>query len=277
MLTHRRSGRVDAPEHLPQSGDVYQYGCEIEFYVNAACFTVDEVAARLGNLAEELSQADILTNIESNPSDEDARECFVIKPDISLKENGLEISTPIADRAAIKRFMREIFKLIDEVGYTDEDTGLHFHISVIERNGANVPFFDYMLACDDDNLLSGWKPRRNYSRNVMDVLSCNTSSEARKIKNDSHGEWNLERIDSSHFEIRTIGGPDYHHEYDQIVDEFDRYANIFRELHQNVDFDKKLKLRAKHKMALATVGDEGLVEFAKGLSQIGLNLADVVG
>lgn len=61
---------------------------------------------------------------------------------------------------------------------------MHFHISTINKDGANFNFYLYMLMCHDKELLSSWQPRIGYSQNVMDILSKNTKALSREIKSD---------------------------------------------------------------------------------------------
>ena len=114
-----------------------------------------------------------------------------IKPDQSLDDNGIEISIPITTKNGVKHYIKNILPLIKEYGYTNEDTGLHFHISTIKQDGVNFNFYLYMLMCDDKNLLSSWLPRSGYSQNVMDILSKNTKAKSRVIKNKKGTIWNL--------------------------------------------------------------------------------------
>lgn len=141
-----------------------------------------------------------LVDLTNLPTDEDNNHCIQIKPDQSLEDNGIEISIPITSQEGVKYYIKKILPLIKKYGYTNKDTGLHFHISIINKDGANFNFYLYMLMCHDKELLSSWQPRIGYSQNVMDILSSNTKALSRKIKNAKGTIWNLEKLKTDHKE-----------------------------------------------------------------------------
>jgi hypothetical protein len=184
--------------------DIYQYGCEFEFYINKSLdfkSTIIEIKDKI----YQFSNVDILLDFVSLPSDVDKNQCLQIKPDNSLEDNGIEISIPITSKNGIKHYVKHILQIIEEYGYTNADTGLHFHISTIKNDGVNFDFFLYMLMCHDKNLLSSWVTRNGYSHNVMDILSGNSKVVSRSIKNQKGQIWNLEKISSNHVEIKSMG------------------------------------------------------------------------
>ncbi len=203
------------------------------------------------------------------PTAKDKNNCIQIKPDISLQENGVEISIPISSIEGIKYFIKTISPLISEYGYTNEETGFHIHISTIKQDGVNFNFYKYMLLCDNAKLLSSWKSRIGYSQNVMDILSSNTKQEARKIKNKKGTVWNLEKIDNNHVEIKSIGGDDYHTEVDKIIKELSLYSKYFDEtLQKNTDEHRRLFF--EHKKLIDNAKDEVKASFVSALSAMGI-------
>ncbi len=79
------------------SEDIYQYGCEFEFYINKSLdfkSTIMEIKDKIS----QFSDADILLDFVSLPSDFDKNQCIQIKPDNSLEDNGIEISIPITSK-----------------------------------------------------------------------------------------------------------------------------------------------------------------------------------
>ena len=204
------------------------------------------------------------------PTDSDKNYCVQIKPDQSLDDNGIEISIPITTKNGVKHYINNILPLIEEYGYTNEDTGLHFHISTIKQDGVNFNFYLYMLMCHDKNLLSSWLPRSGYSQNVMDILSKNTKAKSREIKNKKGTIWNLEKIGVNHIEIKAIGGVDYHKEVNKIINEFERYAKYFDAVLKGDDIDYRQRLINEHKQLIKSIDSSTKEEFLQAVNEAGL-------
>ena len=115
--------------------DLYQFGCEFEFYIDTAKYNLEKVVEEIKHKIKEFTDADILVDLVSLPTDSDKNHCMQIKPDQSLDDNGIEISIPITTKDGVKHYIKNILPLIEEYGYTNEDTGLHFHISTIKKDG----------------------------------------------------------------------------------------------------------------------------------------------
>ncbi len=250
--------------------DLYQFGCEFEFYIDTAKYNLQEVVEEIKNKIIEFTDADILVDLASLPTDADKNHCVQIKPDQSLDDNGIEISIPITTQNGVKHYINKILPLIEEYGYTNEDTGLHFHISTLKQNGVNFNFYLYMLMCHDTNLLSSWLPRSGYSQNVMDILSKNTKAKSREIKSKKGTIWNLEKIDSNHIEIKAIGGVDYHKEADKIMNEFDMYVKYFDDILNDTNSQYRKALINEHKQLIQSIDKSTKEEFSKAVSEAGL-------
>jgi len=250
--------------------DLYQFGCEFEFYIDTNRYNLQNVIEEIKNKIANFTDADILVDLATLPTDTDKNHCVQIKPDQSLDDNGIEISIPITTKNGVKHYINNILPLIEKYGYTNEDTGLHFHISTIKQDGVNFNFYLYMLMCHDKNLLSSWLPRSGYSQNVMDILSKNTKSKSREIKNKKGTIWNLEKIGVNHIEIKAIGGVDYHKEVDKIINEFDRYAEYFDVILKGNDIDYRQRLISEHKQLIKSIDSGTKEEFSQAVNEAGL-------
>ena len=250
--------------------DLYQFGCEFEFYIDTNRYNLQNVIEEIKNKIANFTDADILVDLATLPTDTDKNHCVQIKPDQSLDDNGIEISIPITTKNGVKHYINNILPLIEKYGYTNEDTGLHFHISTIKQDGVNFNFYLYMLMCHDKNLLSSWLPRSGYSQNVMDILSKNTKSKSREIKNKKGTIWNLERIGVNHIEIKAIGGVDYHKEVDKIINEFDKYAEYFDVVLKDNDIDYRQRLISEHKQLIKSIDNDIKEKFAQAVHEAGL-------
>ena len=227
---------------------------------------IEEIKNKIANFTD----ADILVDLATLPTDTDKNHCVQIKPDQSLDDNGIEISIPITTKNGVKHYINNILPFIEKYGYTNEDTGLHFHISTIKQDGVNFNFYLYMLMCHDKNLLSSWLPRSGYSQNVMDILSKNTKSKSREIKNKKGTIWNLEKIGVNHIEIKAIGGVDYHKEVDKIINEFDKYAEYFDVVLKDNDIDYRQRLISEHKQLIKSIDNDIKEKFAQAVHEAGL-------
>lgn len=144
------------------------FGCEFEFYLYD-----NNNYENIKKELFEISDVDLLTNDVTVPVCKDSSECMQLKPDISLKDNGLEISIPKSGYNQLIQYIKDISSLIDKYGYTNNDTGFHIHISTYEKSGINIDFFKFALLCNKNNLLYSWLQRNEYCLNVMDIINCN--------------------------------------------------------------------------------------------------------
>ena len=255
---------------IVSDNDLYQFGCEFEFYIDTDRYNLQNAIEEIKNKIANFTDTDILVDLVTLPTDRDKNHCVQIKPDQSLDDNGIEISIPITTKNGVKHYINNILPLIEKYGYTNEDIGLHFHISTIKQDGMNFNFYLYMLMCHDKNLLSSWLPRSGYSQNVMDILSKNTKAKSREIKNKKGTIWNLEKIGVNHIEIKAIGGVDYHKEVDKIINEFDRYAEYFDVVLKDNDIDYRQRLISEHKQLIKSLDRDTKEEFSQAVNESGL-------
>ena len=255
------------PSFKPNENDLCRYGCEFEFYIDTKQYRYSDVIDTLTKALYELTSADILVDEISIPHAADKNYCMQIKPDISLEDNGVEISVPISTKEGILHYIQTILPLIEQYGYTNGETGFHIHMSTL--GSSHIDFYRFMLLCDDAGLLSAWKPRIGYSQNVMDILTSHTKQEARIIKTKKGTIWNLERIDPHHIEIKSIGGADYHKEVARLKREFEIYADYFTQALGVVTLEYK-RLLENHKLILDSIDKEAKGRFASALIEAGI-------
>ena len=89
------------------------------------------------------------------------------------------------------------------------------------------------------------------------------------IKTKKGTIWNLERIDSHHIEIKSIGGDDYHRETERLVREFEVYADYFAQALGVMTPEHKILLE-KHKQMLDNSDKEAKGRFASALIEAGI-------
>lgn len=256
-------------EYVTKDTYKYKYGCEFEFYINTNLHDFGSAIDSIVKEIYEITSAELLVDTINLPTDDDKNHCMQIKPDISLEDNGIEISVPITTASGIEHYIQKICPIIDKYGYTNQETGFHIHISTSKKDGINFNFYKFMLLCDRDGLLSSWEPRIGYSQNVMDILSSNTKKASRKIKTKKGTIWNIEKIEPNHVEIKSIGGNDYHQKIKTILREFSRYYRCFDETLQT-DTDEHKKMYKEHKKQIEKLSKVASNEFASALGEAGI-------
>ena len=264
---YQGNGSCKYQSFTPKEDDLCRYGCEFEFYIDTEQYVFSDVIGTLTKALYELTSADILVDEISIPHAADKNHCMQIKPDISLEDHGIEISVPISTKEGILHYIQKILPLIEQYGYTNEETGFHIHMSTL--GSSHIDFYRFMLLCDNAGLLSAWKPRIGYSQNVMDVLTSHTKQEARIIKTKKGTIWNLERIDPHHIEIKSIGGDDYHKETERIISEFENYADYFSQALGEMTEEHK-RLLENHKQMLDSLDKEAKGRFVSALIEAGI-------
>ena len=259
----------DYDKHTVKETDKYQYGCEFEFYIDTKRYNFNSAIENITKEIYEITNVEILVDTVNLPTDADKNNCMQIKPDISLEDNGVEISVPITTASGIKHFIETICPIINKYGYTNKETGFHIHISTTARDGINFNFYKFMLLCHKAGLLSSWESRIGYSQNVMDILSSYTKQVSRKIKTKKGTVWNVEKIEPNHVEVKSIGGDEYHQKIDTMIKEFLEYSKYFAEtLLQDTDEHKRMYV--EHKKQVERVSKVASAEFATALSEAGI-------
>ncbi len=266
---YQRNCNCTYPDFTPNQNDLYLFGCEFEFYIDTTRYTVSEAIESLTQNLYLLTHADILVDEISVPNSTDKNHCMQIKPDISLEDNGIEISVPISTKAGIVHFIQNISPLIAKYGYTNKETGFHIHMSTRQKSSSHIDFYRFMILCDHANLLSSWKPREGYSQNVMDILSTHPKHDARVIKTKKGTVWNLEKIDTHHIEIKSIGGRNYHLETERIIKEFEAYTDYFAQA-TGAMTDAHKRLLQVHKKRVDTLSKQKKSDFANALHEAGI-------
>jgi len=104
----------------------------------------------------------------------------------------------------------------------------------------------------------------------MDILSKNTNTKSREIKNKKGTIWNLEKIDVNHIEIKAIGGVDYHKEVTKIMSEFDMYIKYFDDILNDTNSEYRETLINEHKQLIQSIDKSTKEKFSQAVSEAGL-------
>ncbi|HIP33870.1 MAG TPA: hypothetical protein EYG89_03930 [Bacteroidia bacterium] len=79
----------------------------------------------------------------------------------------------------------------------------------------------------------------------------------------------MERIDTHHIEIKSIGGINYHQEPRRIIKEFESYATYFIEAIGDMTKEHK-ELLLEHKKRVDALPKETKIDFASALGEAGI-------
>lgn len=97
------------------------------------------------------------------------------------------------------------------------------------------------------------------------ILEQNT----REIKTKKGTIWNLEKIETNHVEIKSIGGDNYHTDIQKIIKEFQQYSDFFNEtLQQDTEVHKQMYL--EHKQCIEGLSSATNSVFAVALTEAGI-------
>jgi len=225
--------------------DNLKFGCEFEFYPNI--MIEDELIDSLTTVLK--NGIKLKKNLTSN---DDSSMNYKNEPSLSAM-GGKEITTPICSYEDLKFYITSILKIIDENASTNESTGFHIHISSVDES-LEIDFYKFMLLSNEESLLTNWGNRNSYCLNVMDILTVLDMREAKKLKNKKGRVWNLEKRrenqETNHIEIRTIGGTDYQKKSNTIINELDKFIEIFNRSIKNKNNDEEYKSILKEHMKI---------------------------
>jgi hypothetical protein len=217
--------------------DNLKFGSEFEFYPNL--MLEDELIDSLTTILK--NGIKLKKNLISN---DDSSMNYKNEPSLSAM-GGKEITTPICSYEDLKSYITSILKIIDENASTNESTGFHIHISCVDES-LEIDFYKFIILSNEEALLTNWGNRNSYCLNVMDILTVLDMREAKKLKNRKGRVWNLEKRrenqETNHIEIRTIGGTNYQKESNKIINELDKFIEIFNRSIKNEDNDKEYKI-----------------------------------
>jgi hypothetical protein len=151
-----------------------------------------------------------------------------IEPDLSLGSFGLEIITGPMDYYTAKFYLIKMLKFIQEYGYTNDKSSIHFNISFSpdsdkDLNDLNV--LKLILDIDEDEIFRSYPSRKNnvYAKSVKKIIpykeydfnniDIDIVKNNLRLPGDKYYGINLMHInnnkESQRLEFRYIGGKDY--------------------------------------------------------------------
>lgn len=166
---------------------------------------------------------------------------FKIEPDLSLGSNGMELITGPMSYFESKYFLIKILKFIQENGYTNEKSSIHFNLSFNddEKDLNDLNILKLILVTDEEEIYNNYPSRKNnvYAKSIKKVvpykeydfnnIGIDVVKNNIRLPNDKYYGINFSHIndrkESQRLEYRYIGGKDYEKNIGQIIYFLDRF------------------------------------------------------
>jgi len=230
---------------------IAKIGFEFEFYLNDLSFY-----KTLEILNQELSPCKVHGFRTYHSDFKPDEKNFKLEPDLSGGSNMVEFITGPLDYNDAKYYLVKILKFIQNYGYTNEKSSIHFNISFNseERDLNDLNILKLILNTNEEEIYRYFPNRKDsiYAKSVKSIIpykeydffnvSIDTISNNMKLPNDKYYGINFTHINKSkknqRVEYRYIGGKDYEKNIGNLVYFMDRFI---LDLHNSVDatFDQK--------------------------------------
>jgi len=206
-------------------------GIEFEFYLKNKFDLKNIVDIIKRYLRKITKECNIIENIEDKKIYKSPicrnTNTFYIEKDNSLNSKyGLELITKIIKENELWLYLSNIFKMIKEIGYTTELTGLHFHLSNENRKKLDKNKFIKELKKIELNTL---KKERNGINSIFDTFK---NDKVINISNKMEKNFNIVFVKNekykNHIEIRAFGGERYEHKGNEIYKKIKKIINVYK-------------------------------------------------
>jgi hypothetical protein len=165
---------------------------------------------------------------------------FKIEPDLSGGSNMIELVTGPLDYDSAKYYLIKILKFIQNCGYTNEKSSIHFNLSFLgDKNLNDLNILKLILNTDEDEIYRFYPSRKNniYAKSVKKIIpykgydffniSIDTVKNNILLPDDKYYGINFANInndkESQRLEYRYIGGSDYEKNIGSLVYFLDRF------------------------------------------------------
>lgn len=171
---------------------------------------------------------------------------FKIEPDLSGGSNMVELVTGPLDFYDAKYFLIKILKFIQNYGYTNDKSSIHFNLSFngddMDLNDLNI--LKLILNTDEEEIYRAYPSRKNnvYAKSIKKIIPykeydffnipIGAVKNNMRLPNDKYYGINFTNItnnkDSQRLEFRYIGGKNYEKNIGQIIYFLERFViNVY--------------------------------------------------
>ena len=175
---------------------------------------------------------------------------FKIEPDLSGGSNMVELVTGPLDFYDAKFFLIKIIKFIQNYGYTNEKSSIHFNISFHDKDLNDLNILKLILNTDEDEIYRNYPSRKNnvYAKTIKKIvpfkeydffnIPISVVKNNMRLPGDKYYGVNFLHInnekDSQRLEFRYIGGKDYEKNLGQLIYFLERFIIL---THDTIDTD----------------------------------------
>lgn len=173
---------------------------------------------------------------------------FKIEPDLSGGSNMVELVTGPLDFYDAKYYLIKILKFINNYGYTNEKSSVHFNISYQDKDLNDLNVLKLILNIDEDEIYRSFPSRKNnvYAKTVKKIIPfkeydffnipIDVIKNNMRLPNDKYYGINFLHMNnesnSQRLEFRYIGGKDYEKNIGQLIYFLERFITV---THQCID------------------------------------------
>jgi len=175
---------------------------------------------------------------------------FKIEPDLSGGSNMVELVTGPLDFYDAKFFLIKIIKFIQNYGYTNEKSSIHFNISFHDKDLNDLNILKLILNTDEEEIYRNYPSRKNnvYAKTIKKIvpfkeydffnIPISVVKNNMRLPSDKYYGVNFLHInndkDSQRLEFRYIGGKDYEKNLGQLIYFLERFIIL---THDTIDTD----------------------------------------
>lgn len=210
-------------------------GFELEFYMKDLTFY-----KTLEILNKELSPVKVHGFKQYHSNYQPDAKNFKIEPDLSGGTNMVELVTGPLPYGEAKYYLIKILNFIQNYGYTNEKSSVHFNLSFTgEKNLNDLNILKLILRTDEDEIYRFFPSRKGniYAKTIKEIIpyrqydffniSIESVKNALKLPDDKYFGINFLHINndkkSQRLEYRYIGGKDYEKNVGNITYFLDRF------------------------------------------------------
>jgi hypothetical protein len=175
---------------------------------------------------------------------------FKIEPDLSGGSNMVELVTGPLDFYDAKFFLIKIIKFIQNYGYTNEKSSVHFNISFHDKDLNDLNILKLILNTDEEEIYRNYPSRKNnvYAKTIKKIvpfkeydffnIPISVVKNNMRLPSDKYYGVNFLNInnekESQRLEFRYIGGKDYEKNLGQLIYFLERFIIL---THDTIDTD----------------------------------------
>jgi hypothetical protein len=221
-------------------------GFEFEFYMKDLSYY-----KTLELLNEELSPVKVWGFRQYHSDFTPDEKNFKIEPDLSGGSNMVELVTGPLNYYDAKYYLIKIIKFIQNYGYTNEKSSIHFNVSFTDKDLNDLNSLKLILNLDEDEIYRAYPSRKDnvYAKSIKKIIPykeydffnipISVVKNNMRLPSDKYFGVNFLHVNNSResqrLEFRYIGGKDYEKNLGQLVYFLERFIiSVFDSI--DVDF-----------------------------------------